>query len=185
MSATSAPATTPTQGPRRLWLFLAAVVVVAVGVIAFVAAGSGIHGGTPAQQLTQWADGTGLGSSVGTLMADDTRIATVVAHHRGAGAVHADCAVLLNDTEAANTELPAPDDEVTTLLSTAYTQLGSAANDCYRAGGGDPSLQAQSAHERIRAVALLSEALARIHSITGRSVPTTTTTQPDSGGIFG
>jgi hypothetical protein len=184
MSTASASAT-PAHGPGRLWILLAAAVLAGLGVIAFVAAGSGVHGGTPAQQLRQWADGTGLGSSVGTLLADDRRIASVVAEHRGTGAVHADCAVLLNDAEAANTELPTPDSQVTSLLAGAYDRLGAAANDCYRAGADDAALQARSARQRAQAGAALMAALDRIRSITGRSVPTTTTTQPNGGGVFG
>ena len=111
--------------PRRLWLALAAVAVLAVGVAAFVATGTSQPGGTPQEQLRQWASGTGLGGEIGTLRADNARISRVVAEHRGSGAVHADCGALYTDTESANTELPAPDQRLTNVLSEAYTLEGS------------------------------------------------------------
>jgi hypothetical protein len=161
------------------------VVLVGVAVAAFFAAGLGNAGGTPRQQMQNWEEGTGFAGTVGTLRADVARISTVVAQHRGAGAVHADCGVLLVDAERANTELPTPDDVLTRLLSESYSELGRAANDCYDAGGSTGALQARSARERAAGRTLLARAVARLDRVLGTTVATTTTTSPGGGGIFG
>ena len=99
--------------------------------------------------------------------------------------MHTICAVLLNDVEAANSDLPSPDLRLTTLLSDAYGLEGDAANDCYDAGSTNAALQAKSARERSRAQTLLLQALARVARVTGHPVSTTTTVAPGGGGIFG
>lgn len=48
--------------------------------------------------------------------------------------LHLVCGVLLYDTESANASLPTPDQQATTLLSRAYTDLGAGAHQCYDAG---------------------------------------------------
>ena len=71
--------------PRTRYI-AAGIVVVAIGVLAFLAFGSVGHTGTPRQQLEQWVRDTGLGPAVGTLRGDDAAIAEVVEHppgHRG------------------------------------------------------------------------------------------------------
>ena len=79
--------------------------------------------------------------------------------------LHTVCAVLDIETEEANSSLPTPDRQTTTLLSKAYDNLGAGANVCYDA--------AHSTAQRDRAlryltlgVSQLSEASARIASIT-------------------
>ncbi len=155
--------------PSKWWLALGAVVLVGVGVVAFVANGSAPTGGSPAARLRDWVQSTGLDGSLSTLRADDARITLIVRERRGTGAVRADCGVLYTDTEAANTELPAPDARTTTLLSDAYTEEGRAANACYDAGDTDQALLRRSAAERGQAEALLEEAERRIGSVTGGS----------------
>jgi uncharacterized protein YceK len=79
--------------------------------------------------------------------------------------LHTVCAVLFLESEQANSALPTPDHQTTTILAKAYNNLGAGANTCYNA--------AQSATKRTRAlnyltrgVAQLSEASARIASVT-------------------
>jgi hypothetical protein len=79
--------------------------------------------------------------------------------------LHTVCAVLFLESEQANSALPTPDHQTTTLLAKAYNNLGAGANSCYDA--------AQSAVKRTHAlnyltqgVAQLSEASARIASVT-------------------
>jgi hypothetical protein len=141
--------------------------------------------GSPAHRMSVWVDGTSLGSDIGTLVADNARIPKVVPN--GSGALHAACSTMLNDAEAANTELPSPDSEVTDLLTQAYGLEGTAANDCYNSGGTNTKLLTQSQHDSIKAEALYNQVFQRIRAIDGQ-VPSTTTTvgnSGNSGGIFG
>jgi hypothetical protein len=103
----------------------------------------------------------------------------------GSGALHAACSTMLNDAEMANTELPSPDPDVTDLLTQAYGLEGTAANDCYDAGGAHTKLLTESVRDSIKAEALYNEVLQRIRQIDGKVVSTTTTTDNTTGGIFG
>jgi hypothetical protein len=140
--------------------------------------------GSPAHRMSVWVSGTGFGADVGTLMADNARIAKVAPN--GSGALHAACGTLVTDAEMANTELPSPDPEVTDLLTKAYGLEGIVGNECYDAGSDNSKLLAESEHNAIKAEALYNEALQRIRTIDGQ-VPVTTTTAGNSGntgGIF-
>ena len=141
--------------------------------------------GSPAHRMSVWVSGTNLGEDIGTLVADNARIAKVVPN--GSGAVHAACATLVTDAEMANTELPSPDPEVTDLLTKAYGLEGTAGNECYDAGSTNKRLLAESARNAIKAEALSNEALQRIRAIDGKAPATTTTVgnSGNSGGIFG
>jgi hypothetical protein len=141
--------------------------------------------GSPAHRMSVWVSGTNLGEDIGTLVADNARIAKVVPN--GSGAVHAACGTLVTDAEMANTELPSPDPEVTDLLTKAYGLEGTAGNECYDAGSTNKKLLAESARNAIKAEALSSEALQRIRAIDGKAPATTTTVgnSGNSGGIFG
>jgi hypothetical protein len=75
--------------------------------------------------------------------------------------LHTVCGVLLVDTESANASLPTPDSQSTTLLSSAYTNLGAAANECYNAAGS-PAKRARALLSTSKGLAALSEAAARI-----------------------
>jgi hypothetical protein len=139
--------------------------------------------GSAAHRMSVWVSGTGFGQDIGTLLADNARVPKDVAN--GTGAVHAACGTLLNDAEMANTNLPSPDPDVTTLLTDAYGLEGTAANDCFDAGATNKKLLAQSEHDAIKAEALYDQVLQRIRQIDGRTVSTTTTTDNSTGGIFG
>jgi hypothetical protein len=139
--------------------------------------------GSAAHRMSVWTSGTTLGADIGTLIADNARIPKDVPN--GTGAVHAACATMLNDAEMANTNLPSPDPDVTALLTKAYNDEGTAANECYSAGATNKKLLEESARNGIRAEALYQEVLQRIRQIDGRTVSTTTTTDNSSGSIFG
>ena len=170
----------------RWWIGAAAAVLVAVAVVAFVAYGSLGRSGTPRQQLTSWVADTGLGQDLGALHADGQDVEKVLVHQRGALAMHTVCNVLSVTAEAAHSQLPSPDTEVTQLLARAYTLEYQAGNDCYDAGVTDKQLLAKSATERAEAARIIAQATTRIAAVTGTSVATTTTTSPTAGtGIFG
>ena len=173
--------------PVRDRLFvLVAVVLVGVAALVLTGCAGPDETGTTSQRVNAWVEGSALGSDVATLIADGSRVGAVLsAHSGGTGAVHTDCAVLTTDAEAANTDLPAPDPTLTTELSDAYTLEYNAGDNCYAAGTTNRSLLDKSATQRARAKALLLQALARVDLLTGHPVSTTTTTNPDAGGIFG
>jgi hypothetical protein len=133
--------------------------------------------------MSVWVSGTGLGEDIGTLVADNARVPKDVAN--GTGAVHAACGTLLDDAQMANGSLPSPDPQVTDLLTQAYNLEGTAANQCYDAGATNRMLLHQSQRNAIKAEALYNQVLERIRAIDGRTVPTTTTTNNSTGGIFG
>ena len=139
--------------------------------------------GSAQHRMSVWVSGTSLGEDIGTLIADNARIPKDVPN--GTGAIHAACATMLNDAEMANSNLPSPDPEVTTLLTNAYNFEGTAANQCYSAGANNKKLLAESARNGIKAEALFQQVLQRVRQIDGRTVSTTTTTDNSSGSIFG
>jgi hypothetical protein len=139
--------------------------------------------GSAVHRLTVWVNGTGLGQDIGTLVADNARVPEDVPN--GNGAVHAACGTLLDDAEMANGSLPSPDPEVTNLLTQAYNLEGTAANQCYDAGATNRTLLDKSQRNAIKAEALYNQVLQRIRSVDGKTVPTTTTTDNSTGGVFG
>jgi hypothetical protein len=167
---------------RRRLLVPSVIVMVGSALLLTSCAGADQQG-SPAHRMAVWVSGTGFGESVGTLVADNARVPKVVPN--GTGAVHAACSTLLNDAQMAYAELPSPDPDVTRLLNNAYALEQDAANDCYDAGSTDTKLLTKSEREGIEADALYSEVLQRIRQIDGRTVPTTTTTDNTTGGIFG
>jgi len=171
---------------RKVWIAVAAAVLVAVAVIAFVATGGRHDDGTPAEQLSSWVTGTGLGQDLGALRQDGKDVNEVLSHHRGTGAMHTVCSVLSVTAESAHSNLPTPDTKTTQLLARAYTLEYEAGNDCYDAGVTGTALLKRSAEDRAEAQHIVEEALARVEAVTGATVSTTTTTQPTAGtGIFG
>lgn len=71
------------------------------------------------------------------------------------------CAVLDYESLQAYASLPTPDDQTTQLLTTAYTDLGSGANECYRAAAST-ARRARAVADIDRAGAAFSEARARM-----------------------
>jgi len=170
------------RGGRRRWTIVAAgVAVVAIGVGAFLSYGNTQHTGSTAAQVRSWVQGSGLGQSIGTLVADTDRVGVAVSEHKGVGVLHTDCAVLVTDAEAANGELPTPDSQLTTLLSSGYTDAYEAGNDCYASGGTDKTLLVRAERERIKAEAELDQAVQLVDQVTHGSLSTTTTTEPGAG----
>jgi hypothetical protein len=139
--------------------------------------------GSPHHRMAEWVGGTGFDEDIGTLVADNARLPKDVPN--GTGAVHAACATMTDDAEAANGELPSPDGQVTDWLSDAYELEGTAGNECYRAGSTDQKLLASAERATARANALYQRVLIRIQSIDGVLPSTTTTTDNAGTSIFG
>ncbi len=172
---------------RRVWIAVAAAVLIAVAVVAFVSYRGAGSGGTLAQRVKVWVTGTGLGQDLGALRADGADIDKVLAEKGGTAAIHTVCDVLSVTAESANSNLPTPDTALTQLLARAYSLEYEAGNNCYAAGSTNARLLAESATERAQAEKVMDRALARVGALTGKSVPTTTTTVPTTGttGILG
>ena len=128
---------------------------------------SGCGSITVASALQSWVAQSSLHSSL-KILAGDTRHAqeSLVNVASSANDLHTVCGVLLVDAESANASLPSPDNQTTSLLSSAYTQLGTGANLCYRAGANE-TLRARALRALARAGADFSEADARIATATG------------------
>jgi isopenicillin N synthase-like dioxygenase len=166
---------------NKLWLGLGAFVIVAIGVVAFVSLGHGVSG-TPGQRLEGWATSMNLGQDVGTLEGDGASVRKAISAGKGIGAVHTVCAAMASDAQTYNDNLPSPDSTVTQLLARAYGLEYDAAESCYRATSTRARLLKVSSRDRTEAATLFGEALRRIRSVTGHTVPTTTTTVPDLTG---
>ncbi len=167
----------------RAWLALGALVVVAVGVVAFVSTGRA-PSGTAAQRLQSWVESTTLGQDIGTLEGDGGHVREALAEHKGMGAVHTICAAMANDAQTFNDNLPSPDSVVTQLLARAYGLEYDAAESCYRAASPASGLMGRAEHDITTASRVFAQVLRRLRAKTGRSVPTTTTTVPNVTATF-
>ena len=134
--------------------------------------------GPPSARVSAWVSTAGGGAAIGTLEVDSANIDHALADHQSASAVKTVCALLTNDAETPIGNLPTPDSQLTQELDNAYEKGAAAGDDCFKGAGGSPSLLRRSAEERKALLPLLTTALDRIASITGRT-PSTTTTSPD------
>ena len=80
-----------------------------------------------------------------------------------ASELHTVCAVMLVESEEANSALPTPDHLASSLLAKAYGNLGAGANVCYKAGS-NAKLRTQAINDLSLGVSQLAEASARIKS---------------------
>lgn len=168
---------------RGYWIAIGAVVLVAVGVVAFVSSGASTPG-TAEQRLASWVTSTTLGQDIGTIEGDSAAVREALGKKARTSAteLRTVCAAMATSAQTFNDQLPSPDAAVTQLLAKAYGLAYDAAEACYRAGIGGRSLLARSARDRSQASALFAEVLRRVRAVTGKSVSTTTTTVPDLTG---
>jgi len=151
-----------------------------VGCLALAGCAGQEQSGTPAHQVSTWVGGAGAGSQIGGIEVDTQNIDLAVRQHDPTGELRSVCALLSSDADTANGDLPTPDQKLTDDLSTAYATAYDAGNDCYNGSGGNKKLLAASTSLRLKAVAQLQVAIARIAAVTGQ-VPSTTTTTAPSG----
>lgn len=166
----------------KVWLAIGLVVVVAVGIVAFVSYGHSGPPGSAAEQLQSWVSSTKLGQDIGTLQGDGNNVARALRDHKSSTAVRTICAAMANDAQTFNEQLPSPDSSITQLLARAYGFAYDSAEACYRAGTTNVALLTQSSGDRAKASGLFVEVLHRVRSITDHPVSTTTTTVPDDTG---
>src|ERR1700683_2044674 len=118
--------------------------------LVLAACGSAYSGSTLAQQVTSWAKSTGFSAEVSTVQSD-IRLVDSLSAGSQAAEIKTACAVLVQDTLIANQNLPSPDETLTDLLSTAYSEAGVAGKDCLSGAGHENDLQSRSATERVTA----------------------------------
>lgn len=160
---------------------MAIVVLLGVAVVAFVVVGSRGPSGPPSQKLQSWVQSANLGQAIGTLTGDNRNVERALAAHQDTTSIHTVCAVLANEAQTANQNLPSPDTAVTDTLAKAFVLEYDAGEACYKAGATGTGLLAQSARDRAKAEQLFAAVLHRVRRITGKPVATTTTTTPGSG----
>ncbi len=136
--------------------------------------------GSASQRVATWMQGGG-GSGIGNVEVASRNVDLALAEHNSAAAVREVCALLSNEAQTAIGNLPAPDDQLTNQLNTAYLDATAAADDCYKGAGGNTTLLAKSATERAKLAGLLATAVDHVRSVTGHT-PTTDTTAPQGGG---
>jgi len=172
---------TPPPGRRRRAISSGLVVVSVVVLGSTVAAGCTLdESGPPAAQLSAWMTSAGGGASVGQVEVDSRNIDLAISRGNPPSALRTVCALLTNDAQTAIGNLPTPDGRLTDDLNSAYEEAAAAGNDCFKGSDGDRTLLRRSASERAKLVPMLSVAVRRIESITGRT-PSTATTAPSGG----
>jgi hypothetical protein len=112
--------------------------------------------------MRSWVTQSAFSSAVSTMRSDARRAVTQLRNaSTGPNVLHTVCGVLNVDALSANSSLPTPDDQATTLLGRAYGAFGSGAALCYRAAN-DALTRTRAIDELERAVATLAEARARV-----------------------
>jgi hypothetical protein len=118
--------------------------------------------------MSNWVKQSNFPSALQTLVHDGKNTLKDLGNPAlGVNDLHTVCGVFLTDVESANASLPTPDSQSTNLLSSAYTNLGGAANQCYKAGT-DPQLRAAAAALLTKGLATLSAGSIRITVATGK-----------------
>lgn len=152
---------------RACWagaVLVVPVTVVGAGLL-LGACGNPYPGKTVGQQVQSWESATSFPASLSALEGDATRIDTLETRHDPA-ALRTGCDVLVTDALSANQNLPTPDDQLTSILSAAYTAAAVAGRDCLRGASGDAVLLARSAAGRATAQAGYIKAQARVDALT-------------------
>ena len=104
----------------KWWLPVGIVALLVVAVVAFVVVGSRGPSGPPSQRLQSWVQASDLGQAIGTLTGDNRSVDRALAAHQDTTSIHTVCAVLANEAQTANQNLPSPDTTVTDTLARAF-----------------------------------------------------------------
>jgi len=110
--------------------------------------------------MVNWVAQSSYPSTAKAVLADATHAANALRiPSMSLAQLHTVCGVLLYEVSQANASLPTPDDQASTLLSSAYDDLGAGANLCYRGQRVD------ALASLAKGASLLSEASARIAAV--------------------
>jgi hypothetical protein len=119
-----------------------------------------------ATAMSKWVSQSDYLANNHTILNDARHSASALRHAAMTALdLHTVCAVLYLETEQANSALPTPDHQTTTLLGRAYNNLGAGANVCYDAAN-ITAKRARALRYLTLGVAELSEASARVASVT-------------------
>ena len=114
--------------------------------------------------MKSWVTESAYVANNKTLITDAKHSASALrAKSAPASELHTVCAVMLVESEEANSALPTPDHLASSLLAKAYGNLGAGANVCYKAGSSS-SKRARAIADLSLGVGQLAEASARINS---------------------
>jgi hypothetical protein len=123
---------------------------------------------SPAAAMKKWVSQSAYRANLPTLTGDVRRAANELRRSDATvNDLHTICAVLTLDAEQANSSLPTPDSQATTLLATAYNDIGAGANKCYVATSSRARTSALSWLSR--GMAALSEGTARVDVAAGQA----------------
>ena len=132
--------------------------VVAVAVAGLLLSACGSVSASTA--MVNWVSQSSFPSTAKAVLADASNAANALRiPSMSMAQLHTVCGVLLYEVSQANASLPTPDDQASTLLSTAYDDLGAGANQCYRGQRVD------ALASLAKGASSLSEASARITAV--------------------
>jgi len=123
---------------------------------------------TTSQRVSSWVSSSGLTGDINQIKTDAANVAKVEGLGNP-GAIRTNCAVLDLDTENANQNLPAPDQQLTDDLTNAYTAEIQAAQDCFHGAGKSKVLVNRGQIAQIAANADITQSLALVNKLTGVS----------------
>ncbi|MGC2484682.1 MAG: hypothetical protein WA359_00350 [Acidimicrobiales bacterium] len=114
--------------------------------------------------MKSWVSESAYVANNKTLINDAKHSATALRSKSApASELHTVCAVMLVESEEANSALPTPDHLASSILAKAYGNLGAGANVCYKAGSNSTK-RTRAMSDLSLGVAQLAEASARIRS---------------------
>ncbi|MGA2122867.1 MAG: hypothetical protein ABSG58_00395 [Acidimicrobiales bacterium] len=114
--------------------------------------------------MKSWVSESAYVANNKTLINDAKHSATALRTKSApASELHTVCAVMLVESEEANSALPTPDHLASSLLAKAYGNLGAGANVCYKAGSNSKQ-RTRAINDLSLGVSQLAEASARIRS---------------------
>lgn len=158
----------PRSGTRGVLLVLALVLC---------ACSSAYSGATLGQQVQSWANTSPdphFAAAVATLRSDIDQVQQLAGNPAERRTLETVCDVLVTDSLRANQNLPAPDAQLTALLSSAYRNAAAAGQACFCASGGSPcpagssssaALLARSSSKATQATRQLISAQARFDEL--------------------
>ncbi len=112
--------------------------------------------------MRTWVTQSSFRSNLSALNTDIHHSASALGHPSTSSAsLHTVCAVLFLELDEAGASLPTPDSQATSLLSKAYINLQTGANECYDAAAS-PTARTRALASLAKGFAVLSEATVRI-----------------------
>jgi hypothetical protein len=104
--------------------------------------------GSLSRRLAAWNSGSLLQQTVSTLTTDNQHIHTLQTDHNPA-AVKTACEAMGVDARRANSYLPTPDQQITNMLNTAYTDEYTASIECYKDASRPATSKSLASYDRL------------------------------------